>query len=84
MSKGKNTVTYNLRQGKQVVYKGTTNKPEKRAEEHRDDGKKFTSLQVTSRRMTDEGAKRKEENELAQYRRNHDGKNPKYNKDSDG
>lgn len=34
--------------------------------------------------MTEEGAKHKEAKDLAQYRRTHDGKNPKYNDDNSG
>ena len=34
--------------------------------------------------MTAEGAKKKEAEALAAYRKSHGGKNPKYNKDSDG
>ena len=34
--------------------------------------------------MTEEGARKKEQKELQSYRKTHQGKNPKYNKDSDG
>ncbi len=83
-SKPRDTVTYELRQGREVVYRGTTNDLERREREHRDAGKQFTSMTPTSRRMTSEGAKKKEAQQLDTYRRNHGGKNPKYNKDSDG
>ena len=39
---------------------------------------------VTSRKMTEEGAKVKESKALKTYRNDHGGKNPKYNKDTDG
>lgn len=84
MQKKRDTVTYNLRQGKKVVYKGITKDPEKREPEHRNDGKNFTSLEITSRKMTRDGAKKKESKDLETYRKNHRGKNPRYNKDSDG
>lgn len=84
MAKKRDTVTYDLKQGRKVVYKGTTNNPEKREIEHRQKGKKFSRLLVTSRMMTREGAKKREADALKTYRRNHGGKNPKYNKDSDG
>ena len=84
MPKKRNTVTYELRDGRNVVYRGTTNDPERRAQEHRDQGKHFSNLNVTSRRMTPEGAKAKEAEQLESYRRNHGGRNPKYNKDTDG
>ena len=80
----RDTVTYELKRGRKVVYRGTTKDPERRAEQHTAEGKKFDKLRVTSRRMTDQGAKKKEANELATYRGSHRGKNPIYNKDSDG
>jgi len=83
MAKKQDTVTYELKDGNKVVYVGTTNDPERREKEHRDAGKKFGHINVTSRRMTDEGAKKKEAERLKTYRKNQ-GANPKYNKDSDG
>lgn len=43
------------------------------------EGKKFDRLKVTSRRMTEEGAKKKEAENLDKYRAGHGGKNPPYN-----
>jgi len=83
MAKERDTVTYELKNGNKVVYVGTTNDPEQREEEHRAAGKKFGHMNVTSRRMTDEGAKKKEAERLETYRKNQ-GDNPKYNKNSDG
>ena len=80
----RDTVTYDLKVGSNMVYRGTTNNPERREQEHRDEGKRFGHLNVTSRRMTEDGAKKKEDGNLAMYRKNHGGRNPKYNKDSDG
>ncbi len=77
------TVTYELKQGNKTVYVGTTNNPERRAREHERLGKKFTKMNITSRRMTEEGAKKKEAEKLKTYRANQ-GRNPIYNKDSDG
>ena len=82
--KKRNTVTYELKEGNKVVYKGTTKNPESREKQHRQEGKKFSSLEITSRQMTEEGAIKKEQKELQTYRKTHQGKNPKYNKDSDG
>ncbi len=78
------TVTYDLKVGNKVVYRGTTNDPGRRAEEHAAAGKKFGKMEVTSRKMTEEGAKKKEAEALETYRRGHGGKNPKLNKDDDG
>ncbi len=84
MVKKRDTVTYELKDGRNVVYRGTTNDPDQREAEHKAAGKSFTNMLVTSRKMTDDGAKKKEKESLAAYRKNHSGKNPKYNKDSDG
>lgn len=83
MPKKRDTVTYELKKGNEVVYVGTTNDPDRREQEHRDAGKKFGHMNVTSKKMTEDGAMKKEEDRLAIYRKNQ-GKNPKYNKDSDG
>ena len=84
MSKKRDTITYELKRGRKVVYRGTTKNPDRRAEEHKAEGKKFDKLVRTSIKMTEQGAKKKEERELATYRSSHRGKNPIYNKDSDG
>ena len=80
----RNTVTYDLKRDRRVVYRGTTNDPERRENEHRAEGKRFDRLVVTSRRMTEQGASRKEAENLETYRKGHGGKNPLYNKDGDG
>ncbi|MBC6415612.1 MAG: GIY-YIG nuclease family protein [Bdellovibrionales bacterium] len=77
-------VTYELKEGNKNVYIGKTKNPERREQEHRAEGKFFTKLEVTSYRMTKEEARQKEQRDLQRYRVTHDGKNPKYNKDSDG
>lgn len=84
MSKKRDTFTYDLKIGNEVVYRGTTNDPERREKQHRREGKRFTRLVKTSRRMTEEGARKKESENLERYRRSHGGRNPKYNKDNDG
>ncbi len=84
MPKKRDTVTYDLKQGNKVVYRGVTNDPGRRVQQHRADGKKFDKMLITSRKMTEDGAKKKESENLKTYRRSHDGRNPAYNKDSDG
>ena len=84
MAKKRGTQTYRLKDGKKTVYIGTTNDSERREEEHREEGKKFTKLEPTSRKMTENGAKQKEADHLQVFRKGHGGENPKYNKDSDG
>lgn len=82
--KPRDTVTYDLKRDRKVVYRGTTNDPDQREQSHRADGKNFDKLVVTSRRMTREGAEKKEAENLATYRKGHGGRNPKYNKTEDG
>ena len=84
MANKRDTQTYALFSGNKKVYIGTTNNPDRRAEEHQDAGKRFTRMELTSRRMTEDGAKQRETNQLESYRDNHRGSNPKYNKDNDG
>ena len=84
VTKKRTTLTYDLKKGRKVVYRGTTNDPERREREHRDAGLDFDRLLPTSRQMTPKGAKDREAENLERYRRNHGGRNPRYNKDSDG
>ena len=84
MSKKRDTRTYDLKNGRRTVYRGSTNDLERREREHRIEGKKFTHLVPTSRKMTEEGARKKETRDIERYKRNHSGRNPKYNKDNDG
>ena len=84
MPKKRDTLTYDLKKGHKVVYRGTTNDPERREREHRNDGLDFDRLVTTSRRMTPQGAKDHETDNLERYRRSHGGRNPRYNKDKDG
>jgi len=80
----RDTVTYDLKEGSKIVYRGTTNNLERREQEHQNEGKRFSNMTPTSRRMTEEGAKKKEEKLLKTFRQSHGGRNPRYNKDSDG
>ena len=81
--KPRDTVTYELKEGNKVLYVGTTNDPERRLEEHIEQGKKFGHMKITSVKMTEDGAHKKESDRLAAYRSNQ-GRNPRYNKDDDG
>ena len=84
MTKKRNIYNYNLKVGRRVVYKGTTNNPERRFEEHVEDGKRFTHMQVIGRAKTSKGASKEETRQLRSYRKNHSGNNPKYNKTNNG
>ena len=82
--KKQDTRTYALYDGRKKVYIGTSNDLNERAEAHRDEGKRFTRIEATSRAMTEESARKREAEQLARYRGSHNGRNPQYNKDSDG
>lgn len=66
-----------------INYVGETNDPQRRAAEHKQDGK-LGRLQVESRPMPRTAARRLEKRRLATYRHTHQGKNPPYNKTRDG
>ncbi len=86
-SNGKKTekyCTYVLKKGKKIVYIGKTNDIENRAAQHKEDGKKFDSIQKTSRVMGEKSALAREEERLKKYRYGHKGKNPQYNKTDHG
>ncbi len=75
---------YILLRGNEIVYIGTTDDPERREREHRLD-KKFDCMKTSKEAyITEYYAKKRERQELANYRRTHNGKSPKYNKDPDG
>jgi hypothetical protein len=78
--KRRDTVTYDLKRGQRVVYRGTTKNPRVREQMHRTEGKNFDRLVVTSGKMTEPGAKKKEAEKLKTYRKWHSGRNPQYNK----
>lgn len=83
MGKGKSQ-TYALFDGKKKVYIGEASDPARRAEQHRDEGKRFTRVEVTSRSMKKENAQKRESEQLESYRRGHGGKNPRYNETDEG
>ena len=80
MPKKRDTYRYELKQGHKVVYYGITNEPERREEEHKEEGKKFSRLIVKGPIVTEETAEKWEEDRLASYRKSHRGRNPRYNK----
>jgi hypothetical protein len=52
--------------------------------EHGRDGKKFTHMRIEGKAKTLRGALKAEKKSLETYRKNHGGKNPKYNKTDHG
>ncbi len=79
MAKRRSYSRYELKNGRKTVYRGITNNPERREEEHRDERKKFTKMNTVGPRVTKDAAEKWEEKSLKTYRDNHGGKNPKYN-----
>lgn len=84
MASKRDQVRYELVKGREVVYRGITNDPERREAEHRAQGKQFDKLRPVGSRVTEETARRWEAESLQAYRKNHGGKNPKYNQTQDG
>lgn len=70
---------YNLKEDHTIAYKGITKYPEQRVEQHKDEDKKFTHMQIIGPAVTKDTAEKWEEESLRQYRYNHGGKNPRYN-----
>ena len=76
--------TYALWNKGKKVYIGESADPAKRAEQHADDGKRFDRVEITSRPMKPETAKKRQAEKLLAFRRGHRGNNPKYNETDDG
>ncbi|WNY28337.1 hypothetical protein MmiEs2_05220 [Methanimicrococcus stummii] len=83
MKKVQNCKKYELRDGNKVVYRGITNDLNRRKQEHQQD-KKFTSMAQVGRACSEESARKWEQKSLETYRKNHSGKNPKYNQKKNG
>ena len=83
MSESRDTFKYVLKNGHKIVYIGTSRNPDRRENEHKND-KKFTHMVIVGNRTTSSGAKKWEENRLKTYRKNHSGKNPKFNRSNSG
>ena len=76
----RDTDRYELRDRRgRVLYVGITNNVDRRENAHRNEGKRFFDMYVMGPKVTRESAERWEEERLASYRRNHGGKNPRYN-----
>ncbi len=76
--------TYALYQGRKKIYIGESENPERRAEQHRDEGKVFDRLEVTSRSINKDNAQKRQADQLETFRRGHKGQNPKYNETDEG
>jgi predicted GIY-YIG superfamily endonuclease len=74
----RNTYPYVLKDRKKVVYIGITKNPERREQEHREEGKKFSSMNLDFP-CSEKTALEREQEKIESYKRSHKGKKPKYN-----
>jgi len=84
MAQKRDTYKYELKQGNKVVYVGITDDPGRREQEHRNDGKQFTSMTIVGNASTRQGASAWEEQRIQTYMDNHHGQTPQYNKNETG
>ena len=80
MAKKREYSRYHLKRGNKITYIGITNDPERREEQHRSEGKRFSHMRIIGPAVTKETAENWEEEALKNYRWSHGGKNPSYNK----
>lgn len=80
----RDTYRYNLRNGNRIVYKGITNDLERRTAEHQADGMDFTRVEKVGLAVTRDTAEAWEADSIAQYKQNHNGERPLYNKNDSG
>ena len=75
---------YTLRGNKgRINYVGITNNPERRAKELKSDGKRG-KMKVETKGMSRSSARTWEAKKLSNYRRTHNGKNPRHNQTRTG
>lgn len=79
----KKSVTYKLVQNNRAVYIGVTNDPNTRIIQHLQSGKLFDQMVITSPLLPRQEAERRESRNIASYREA-TGRNPRYNKTSNG
>ena len=84
MAKKQSTANYKLVKDGKVVYYGITKNLQRRAEEHRDTGKKFDRIEQIGRKKVPSSGKAREEELINRFRSTHGGRRPRYNKDDDG
>ena len=77
------TFVYQLKDGNETVYYGTTNDIERREKEHQRKGKIFNSIEPLSEHETEEKAKETERRLLLVYYQRHK-KSPRYSEDPSG
>lgn len=79
----KDTHKYVLKDGNKILYVGITDNPQRRESEHRQN-KDFQKMEVIGRAVTRQSAEKWETERIEQYRRNHNGNVPPFNKTQNG
>jgi len=79
----RDTYRYRLKNGNKIIYIGITNALERRRGEHHDERMKFNKMEIVGPRVSEETARKWEEESIEKYRKN-TGKKPKYNKKTSG
>jgi predicted GIY-YIG superfamily endonuclease len=74
----RDTYPYLLKNGRKTVYIGITKDPNRREQEHKSEGKRFTQM-IRKFPCGEETARKREEEMIKRYKRNHGGKKPRYN-----
>lgn len=80
----RDTYKYILKDGNEIVDYGITNDLERREQEHRNEGLKFTKMQKVGIATTREGAGAWEEASIQHYKDTHGGRRPRYNQNDSG
>lgn len=80
----RNTYKYILKDGNEIVDYGITNDLERREQEHRSEGLKFTKMEKVGIATTREAAGAWEEACILHYKDTHGGRRPRYNQNDSG
>ena len=80
----RDTYKYILKDGNEIVDYGITNDLERREQEHRSEGLKFTKMEKVGIATTREAAGAWEEASILHYKDTHGGRRPRYNQNDSG
>ena len=80
----RDTYKYILKDGNEIVDYGITNDLERREQEHRSEGLKFTKMEKVGIATTREAAGAWEEASIVHYKETHGGRRPRYNQNDSG
>ncbi len=75
----RDTTRYELYDKRKKVYVGITDDPERRKQEHTDEGKRFKSMKIVGPKVSRKSALDWERETIEKYKRRHGSKPPKYN-----